>query len=293
GELWCSTQADILEQGAFPEVTTGNQSSKPTSLERKPSPAEYRFILPEFLPDPKVEWRNKIREKLERADMLKRRKIIDIPEFYVGSILAVTVSDPHAPGKMSRFLGLCTERGGCGLRAYFVLRNVIDGQGVEVMYEMYNPTIQSVEVIRLEKRLDENLRYLRDCPSEFSTFPQDMEHEILPPGSTVPLNTLKVPLTARTWSQKWQYWNLKGVEPHTMQLEYWQKKKYIKTQLSGNVPKLAPWHKYELMEEYRSSIPEEEQVEMYSEVLTELGDRLMKEGRTRRRRTLVRPRKTA
>ena len=78
-----------------------------------------------------------------------------------------------------------------------------------------------------------------------------------------------------------------------MQLEYWQKKKYIRTQLSGNVPKLAPWQKYELMEEYRSSIPEEEQVKVYSEVLNELGDRLTKEGRTRRRRTLVRPRKTA
>lgn len=43
-----------------------------------------RFVYPEFLPDPKIEWRNAIREKLERGDMINRRKQIDIPEFYVG-----------------------------------------------------------------------------------------------------------------------------------------------------------------------------------------------------------------
>jgi len=41
-------------------------------------------VYPEFLPDPKIEWRNSLREKLERIDMIQRRKHIDIPEFYVG-----------------------------------------------------------------------------------------------------------------------------------------------------------------------------------------------------------------
>lgn len=43
-----------------------------------------RHVFPEFLPDPNPKWRNSLREKLERADMLNRRKQIDIPEFYVG-----------------------------------------------------------------------------------------------------------------------------------------------------------------------------------------------------------------
>lgn len=37
--------------------------------------------------------------------MIDRRTQIEIPEFYVGSILAVTSSDPHAAGKVSRFVG--------------------------------------------------------------------------------------------------------------------------------------------------------------------------------------------
>lgn len=48
---------------------------------------------------------------------------------FSGSILAATMSDPHAGGKLHRFVGLCIQRSGKGLGATFVLRNVIEGQG--------------------------------------------------------------------------------------------------------------------------------------------------------------------
>lgn len=52
---------------------------------RKSNPLmEYRHAFPEFLPDPDPKYRNTLREKLERKDMLSRRNLIDIPEFYVG-----------------------------------------------------------------------------------------------------------------------------------------------------------------------------------------------------------------
>lgn len=111
-------------------------------------PPEYRFLYPEFLPDPKPEFRNRLREKLERMDMMARRTVVDIPEFYVGSILAVSYSEPHAPGKSNRFVGICIERKGCGLRASFILRNVIDNQGVEVVFEMYDPNIKKIDCLR-------------------------------------------------------------------------------------------------------------------------------------------------
>lgn len=57
---------------------------------------------------------------------------------------------------------------------------------------MYCPLIQSIEVLRLEKRLDDKLLYLRDCLPEYSTFPFDMEPEQLPEGAPVPVNTIKV-----------------------------------------------------------------------------------------------------
>jgi len=43
-----------------------------------------RYIFPEFLPNPDIVKRDKVSERLERRDMLNRRTVISIPEFYVG-----------------------------------------------------------------------------------------------------------------------------------------------------------------------------------------------------------------
>ena len=61
------------------------------------------------------------------------------------------------------------------MRSWVVVRNVLDGFGVEICYELYSPTLVQFEVLRLEKRLDNELFYLRDCPQEYSTVPTDME----------------------------------------------------------------------------------------------------------------------
>merc|ERR1719318_2188550 len=172
----------------------------------KLSRRDYRYVFPEFLPDPNPSFRNTLSERLQRKDMIARREVVEIPEFYVGTIMAVTISDaasPH-PNKLSRFVGICIDRGGCGLRAWFTLRNVVDGMGVEFMYNMYSPTINRIEVLRLERRLDDELYYLRDAPLQYSTVPFDMEPEILPEGAPVPLNDLIVPLNPKPWLRKWE-----------------------------------------------------------------------------------------
>ena len=43
-----------------------------------------RDVYPEFLPSTVLYRRDHILEKLQRRDMLKRRAVINIPEFYVG-----------------------------------------------------------------------------------------------------------------------------------------------------------------------------------------------------------------
>ena len=49
-----------------------------------------------------------------------------------------------------------------------------------------------LQVLKLEKRLDENLTYLRDAPLEHSTFPFDMEPTPHPKGAPIPINPIKV-----------------------------------------------------------------------------------------------------
>ncbi|KAJ8711651.1 hypothetical protein PYW08_008605 [Mythimna loreyi] len=236
-----------------------------------------RHVYPEFLPDPNPKWRNSLREKLERIDMLNRRKQIDIPEFYVGSILAVTVADPHAQGKTNRFVGICIERKGAGLRAEFTLRNVVDHQGVEVRYDLYDPTVHSIQVLRLEKRLDEKLLYLRDALPEYSTFPFDMDPEILPDGTPVPVNPVQVKLKPRPWLERWERQELQGVSNIE---EHLKEKDRVRREL-----RKEPWEKYDLMKQYRRTIPIEDQNDIWAEVNHQLKQLQLTRKKVSRKRT--------
>lgn len=176
-------------------------------------PPEWRKFIdryPDFLPDPMQN--NPLHISRQVDDMLKRRCVIEIPDFYVGSIMRVTCSDRYSETKRTKFTGICIQRTGQLLWSNFTLRNVIDGMGVEVRYDLYNPLILSIEVLRLQKRLDDELIYLRDALPEYSTFPEDMKAEALEEGSEVPIDRTLVKMKPRPWSRKWERYLLKGVE---------------------------------------------------------------------------------
>lgn len=56
-------------------LSIGQQPNKNYTREMEMNiiPKDYPSAYPEFLPDPKIEWRNLTKEKLERTDMLNRR----------------------------------------------------------------------------------------------------------------------------------------------------------------------------------------------------------------------------
>ncbi|XP_076466405.1 large ribosomal subunit protein bL19m-like [Babylonia areolata] len=225
-------------------------------------PKDFRHVMPEFLPTTNPLHRDRIREKLERMDMFARRACIDIPEFYVGSIMAVTMADQHAPGKQNRFVGICIQRGGVGLRAHFTLRNVIDGQGVEIRFDMYSSSLHKIEVLKLEKRLDEELFYLRDAPAEYSTVPLDFEPVPLPKSASVPVNPIKVKLNPRPWLERWERYDLKGVQDLGLPERFYRRAEEV----------AKPWEKYDIMKHHRESVDELEveavMKEAYSQTLS-------------------------
>jgi len=275
-------------------TATTLQASDSNREETGVSRRDYRFIFPEFLPDPDPNFRNSVAERLQRQDMIARREVVEIPEFYVGTIMAVTISDaasPH-PNKLSRFVGICIDRGGCGLRAWFILRNVVDGMGVEFMYNMYSPTVTRIEVLRLERRMDDELYYLRDAPLQYSTVPFDMEPEILPEGSPVPLNDLVVPLNPKPWLRKWEnlQTHLDGYSiPEDMFSTPGPLRRIQRTFAENSIA----WHQqtleYDLMRDYRATVPEEEQEQIWEEVGERLEDRDKQMRKVAAKRAFVRP----
>ncbi|KAG5681598.1 hypothetical protein PVAND_011014 [Polypedilum vanderplanki] len=224
----------------------------------KKIPNDFRFKYQDFLPSPTARYRNSLLEKLMRKDMLERRSQVHIPEFYVGSILKVTISDPHSQGKTNSFVGICTQREYTGLCTRITLRNVIDHQGIDVAYDIYDPLIQKIEVLKLEKRLDDRMLYLRDALPEYSTVDVNMEPELLAEGAPVPVNETIVKMKPLPWMQKWERKELKGIENLDQYLNLWRKQQREK--------QATPWEKYDLMKEYRRTIPEEQQNKIFSEI---------------------------
>ncbi|KAM8953424.1 large ribosomal subunit protein bL19m [Pelodytes ibericus] len=232
------------------DATKFQPPPKPVIVDKsKPQQSLRRYLSPEFVP-PRTR-KDPFKYFLERRDMTQRRKILNIPEFYAGSILAVNMSDPHASGKTHRFVGICIERAGSGLGANFVLRNVIEGQGVEIRYDLYSPRILEIQVLKLEKRLDDDLRYLRDALPEYSTFDFNMKPLIHSLGDDVPVNQLKVKMKPKPWSKKWErhQYNVQGIkfEPYLLERHIEAANKTAR-----------PWEEFDMLKEYDTTVIEKQ-----------------------------------
>ena len=56
-----------------------SEVSSITQDDTKLTRRDYRYIFPEFLPDPNPQYRNTLAEKLVRKDLLARRSQVEIP----------------------------------------------------------------------------------------------------------------------------------------------------------------------------------------------------------------------
>ncbi|KAI6225619.1 putative 39S ribosomal protein L19, mitochondrial [Aphelenchoides besseyi] len=164
----------------------------------------------------------------------------------------------------NRFLGICIRRERHALHHQFTLRNCINGLGVEVMYELYNPTILKIETIKLEKRLNTDSSYLQDAYPEFSTFDFNLEAVSHPSGSPVPINETKVKLRPPPWRAH----SCSQVTP------YFKRKFFVTKQLTN--------FKYDLIHDYREHPQNLEDELLAEEQILDFEARRQREGGTKR-----------
>jgi large subunit ribosomal protein L19 len=87
----------------------------------------------------------------------------DIPEFQPGDTVIVNVK--VVEGERSRvqaYEGVCIARDGGGLQESFTVRKISYGEGVERVFPLYSPLIDSIKVVRRGKVRRAKLYYLRD-----------------------------------------------------------------------------------------------------------------------------------
>ncbi|KAG8313204.1 mitochondrial 54S ribosomal protein YmL19 [Homalodisca vitripennis] len=95
-----------------------------------------------------------------------------------------------------------------------------------------------------------------------------------------------VKLKPRPWSARWERADLRGVDWDVIDGHITEKMKAQRERLS------TPWEKYDLMKQYRLTIPEEEQNEIYAEVYSELHKQELSRKKMKKKREFVKPKKS-
>jgi large subunit ribosomal protein L19 len=85
-----------------------------------------------------------------------------IPEFGPGDTVKVNVKVTEGTrSRVQAYEGVCIARAGGGLNENFTVRKISYGEGVERVFPIYSPSIDSIEVVRRGKVRRAKLYYLR------------------------------------------------------------------------------------------------------------------------------------
>lgn len=86
-----------------------------------------------------------------------------IPEFQPGDTLIVNVKVKEGERtRVQAYEGVCIARNGGGINESFTVRKISYGEGVERVFPVYSPNIDSIKVSRRGKVRRAKLYYLRD-----------------------------------------------------------------------------------------------------------------------------------
>jgi len=101
-------------------------------------------------------------QTLEKEQVEKLSAGKTIPQFGPGDTVSVAVK--VVEGERSRvqaYEGVCIARSGRGLHQNFTVRKISYGEGVERVFPLYSPMIDSIKVVRRGKVRRAKLYYLR------------------------------------------------------------------------------------------------------------------------------------
>ena len=101
-------------------------------------------------------------KQIEQEQITKLTANKEIPEFGPGDTLIVNVK--VVEGERSRvqaYEGVCIARAGGGINQSFTVRKISYGEGVERVFPLYSPMVDSIKVVRRGKVRRAKLYYLR------------------------------------------------------------------------------------------------------------------------------------
>ncbi len=116
-------------------------------------------------------------KEIENEQMAKLSAGKQIPDFQPGDTVIVNVK--IIEGEKSRvqaYEGVCIGRAGAGLNENFTVRKISYGEGVERVFPLYAPMIDSIKVVRRGKVRRAKLYYLRGRRGKSARITERQDH---------------------------------------------------------------------------------------------------------------------
>ena len=101
-------------------------------------------------------------QELEKEQLEKLATGKTIPDFGPGDTVTVNVKVKEGDRtRVQAYEGVCIGRNGGGINESFTVRKISYGEGVERVFPIYSPMIDSIKVVRRGKVRRAKLYYLR------------------------------------------------------------------------------------------------------------------------------------
>jgi large subunit ribosomal protein L19 len=115
-------------------------------------------------------------EELEAEQSAKLLVGKTIPPFQPGDTVVVSVKVTEGERtRVQAYEGVCIARSGGGLNESFTVRKISYGEGVERVFPVLSPNIDSIKLIRRGKVRRAKLYYLRDRRGKSARIAEKME----------------------------------------------------------------------------------------------------------------------
>ncbi|APF38865.1 50S ribosomal protein L19 [Chelatococcus daeguensis] len=102
-------------------------------------------------------------EEINREQIAKLTEAKSIPDFEPGDTVQVNVRVKEGErSRVQAYEGVCIARDGGGINESFTVRKISYGEGVERVFPLYSPLVESIKVVRRGKVRRAKLYYLRD-----------------------------------------------------------------------------------------------------------------------------------
>jgi len=112
-------------------------------------------------------------EEIERQQIEQLTAERPVPDFRPGDTLKVNVRVVEGSReRVQAFEGVCIARKDRGINSSFTVRKISYGEGVERVFPLYSPRIESIQVLRRGRVRRAKLYYLRGRTGKAARIPE-------------------------------------------------------------------------------------------------------------------------